>query len=100
MKLLDRQVLNTGAFGGLDVHHHPRAAARHAHIAPPRCAAQAAVPAAESLQPKNMVLVKAVELLFSVKPIFALASAAVGVVACDCGCVVVYSDDDVQPAFL
>lgn len=42
------------------------------------CAAgPTAAPAAEDLRPSNMLLVKAVEALFSIKPIFARASAAV-----------------------
>ena len=60
---------------------HPAQRTRHAHQGLPRCAMQAAAPAAEKLQPKNMLLVKAVQLLFSVKPIFAWASAAVGKLA-------------------
>lgn len=82
MQLLGEQVLNGRPFSGPNIRCHPAQRIRHAQQILPRCAAQAAAPAAEKLQPKNMLLVKAVELLFSVKPIFAWASAAVGASAC------------------
>ena len=78
MQLLGEQVLNDRPFSGPDVRKHSTQRSRHAQQVLPLCAAQAAASAAERLQPKNLVLVKAVELLFSVKPIFAWASAAVG----------------------
>ena len=82
MQLLSKQVLNGRPFSGPEMRNHPAQRTRHAQQILPRCAAQAAAPAAEKLQPKNMLLVKAVELLFSIKPIFAWASAAVGAPAC------------------
>jgi hypothetical protein len=77
MQLLGEQVLNGRPFSGPSRRCHPAQRMHHVQQILPRCAAQAAAPAAEKLQPKNMLLVKAVELLFSVKPIFAWASAAV-----------------------
>ena len=81
MQLLGEQALNGRPFRGPEMRNHPAQRTRHAHQVLPRCAMQAAAPAAEKLQPKNMLLVKAVQLLFSVKPIFAWASAAVGKLA-------------------
>lgn len=78
---LDGWSLPHRAFSGTNVRQRP-APARRAQRQLLRCAAPAAAPAAETLQPSNMLLVKAVELLFSIKPIFARASAAVSVCVC------------------
>lgn len=63
-------------FHAANARHHAALPARGPQLL--RCALPAASTATE-LQPSNMLLVKAVEMLFSIKPVFARASAAVSI---------------------
>lgn len=76
---------HNAAFSGNNVRQHSaslRCTRRQQLRCTARSAAPAAAPAAEELRPSNLLLVKAVEALFSIKPIFASASKAVRTSAC------------------